>query len=194
MTEHVDGMNSAHGAPYVGEEKTIGVIDYNESEGEQAARMAKVHETYGEQIARVPADAHAEKAAMFFAQATTSDDDFAVTIEEPKGESVFSAGYPEQMVCRAHRVGARGETPHIVYLDDAGFLPKNESEKRIDEILEKIEAEGDDEVTNEQLADHFNQELIAQGRNPVFSAQMLAAQNAAALRKQQQSRKKKKRK
>lgn len=186
MNEHVDGMNSAHAAPYDVQNK--GVIDWTESEGEQAARMAKVHETYGEQIARVPAHTHEENARNFFDRE------------------------PDQTVSRCQRI--RGANPEFVHFDDAAFLHKEPVKKargmdpnftvyedmtylsenpadKIEKILQKLEDEGLDEPTNEQLADHFNQKLIAQGRNPVFSAQMLAAQNAAALRKQQQNRKKK---
>lgn len=48
--------------------------------------------------------------------------------------------------------------------------------------------------TNEAMADYLNQELIAEGRAPVFSPQMLSAVAAAELRKKQKNRKKSKRK
>uniref|UniRef100_A0AB39CE91 Uncharacterized protein n=1 Tax=Pseudomonas phage HRDY3 TaxID=3236930 RepID=A0AB39CE91_9VIRU len=136
MSEHVDGMNSAHGAPY------------------------------GEQIANVPAHTHEENARKFFEQ------------------------HPEQAVSRIHR---RGDNPVFVHYEDMPYLSENPSDK-LDKILAKIEDEGEYVPTYEELADHFNQGLIAEGRQPVFSAQMLAAQSAAELRKKQKARKKKKRK
>lgn len=53
---------------------------------------------------------------------------------------------------------------------------------------------GDVEPSNQDVADFLNGQLVAEGRAPVFSATMLAAQNAAMLRAEQKRKKKSKRK
>ena len=61
-------------------------------------------------------------------------------------------------------------------------------------FLDRMEQESDGEITNADMAHFLNQDLIAAGRNPVYSDKMLAAQNAAIVRREQKRKKKLKRK
>ncbi|MNE02459.1 hypothetical protein D3C80_949350 [compost metagenome] len=63
--------------------------------------------------------------------------------------------------------------------------PAQESED-LDAEFDRIES-----MSKEEFAQMLNDDLVADGRAPVYSAAMISAMNAAALRKSQKARKKK---
>ena len=136
MNERTEQMNPAHAAPY-GEVQNKGVIDWSESEEAAEARMAKVRETYGELIAKVPADKHADLAAKFFVDHNISGDSI---IESSEPQIIWSDVNAEQAASRANREPAeveiieltdntmrqmRGRTKFITTCDTVGFLAED---------------------------------------------------------------------
>lgn len=85
----------------------------------------------------------------------------------------------------------RGETPLFTHIDEVPFLAEPVEEPAQDG--EDLDAEFDriDDLSKEDLAQLLNEDLVAGGRAPVYSAAMISAMNAAALRKSQKARKKK---
>ncbi|AFH14567.1 hypothetical protein LU11_gp036 [Pseudomonas phage Lu11] len=89
----------------------------------------------------------------------------------------------------------RGETPHFVHIDEVPFCAEHADAVAEEPTQdgEDLDAEFDriDDMSKEDLAQLLNEDLVAGGRAPVYSAAMISAMNAAALRKSQKARKKK---
>lgn len=90
----------------------------------------------------------------------------------------------------------RGETPLFTHIDEVPFFKEPSDEVAAEEPTqdgEDLDAEFDriDDLSKEDLAQLLNEDLVADGRAPVYSAAMISAMNAAALRKSQKARKKK---
>nr|DAF93655.1 MAG TPA: hypothetical protein [Myoviridae sp. ctshb19] len=197
-----------------GEVQTPGTINWTEEDlkacvsyGEQLAQI-KAHYSTEPLVPDAPvvAPTHEENAAKFFSahpdqiksrvmrgrtSVATTFEDMDAMIEnskwggEPldeKTKAYYSTFPADKIEGLQELAGAMREAEKVVT-----HAPEFDAEAALDAL-------GDDEPTNQDIADFLNGQLVAEGRAPVYSATMLAAQNAAMLRAEQKRKKKSKRK
>lgn len=137
---------------------------------------------------------HDEKARLFFTESYSATQMAGL---KQLADSLVIAARPEPIEIKASFTLTAPE----IELDADGNPTTLESAMALDAVDAMCAAEDErwrkmaDELeldfSKESLVEMLNDELIAEGRDPFYSVQMLSAQAAAAVRKKQKARKKK---